>query len=92
MNIFESTTKRFGYSDALSKASIWERYANYFAGEEIMEEGFNINTGYVYLALENGVTIASCFGQAAEFFVYDEETEEEISFLFYQDLQDYLNK
>lgn len=92
MNIFESTTKRFGYSDALSKANIWERYANYFAGEEIMEEGFNLNTGYVYLALENGVTIASCFGQAAEFFVYDQDTDEEISFLFYQDLQNYLNK
>jgi hypothetical protein len=82
----------FGYSDAMSKANVWERYANHFGGEEIMEEGFNINTGYVYLALDNGVTIASCFGQPAEFFVYDEETEEEISFLFYEDLQNYLNK
>jgi hypothetical protein len=92
MNIFESTKNRFGYSDAMSKSNIWERYANYFAGEEIIEEGFNLNSGYLYLALENGVTIASCFGQPAEFFVYDEETEEEISFLFYQDLQNYLNK
>lgn len=82
----------FGYSDALSKANVWERYAKHFAGEEIMEEGFNVNTGYVYLALENGITIASCFGQASEFFVYDQETDEEISFLLYDDLQNYLNK
>jgi hypothetical protein len=81
-----------GYSDALSKANVWERYAKHFAGEEIMEEGFNMNTGYVYLALENGITIASCFGQTAEFFVYDEEKNEEISFLFYEDLQIHLNK
>jgi hypothetical protein len=85
-------TTSLGYSDALSKANVWERYAKHFAGEEIMEEGFNMNTGYIYLALENGITIASCFGQPAEFFVYDEETDEEISFLFYEDLQIHLNK
>jgi hypothetical protein len=70
----------FGYSDAKSKSIIWEAYANYFAGEEIIEEGFNLNSGFVYIALEHGVTIASAFGQAVEFIIYDDETEEEMFF------------
>ena len=67
----------FAYLDAKSKSIVWMAYAEYFAGEEIMEEGFNINSGYVYIALENGVTISSAFGKKVEFVVYDEETEEE---------------
>jgi len=70
----------FGYSDAKSKSIIWEAYANYFAGEEIIEEGFNLNSGFVYLALEHGVTIASAFGQPVEFIIYNDETEEEMFF------------
>jgi hypothetical protein len=70
----------FGYSDAKSKSIIWEAYANYFAGEEIIEEGFNLNSGFVYIALEHGVTITSAFGQAVEFIIYDDETEEEMFF------------
>lgn len=70
----------FGYSDAKSKSIVWDAYAEHFAGEEISEEGFNINSGYVYLALEHGVTIASAFGQAVEFIIYDDETEDEIFF------------
>jgi hypothetical protein len=70
----------FGYSDAKSKSIIWEAYANYFAGEEIIEEGFNLNSGFVYIALEHGVTIASAFGQPVEFIIYDDETEEEMFF------------
>jgi len=70
----------FGYSDAKSKSIVWAAYAEHFAGEEIQEEGFNINSGYVYIALENGVTIASAFGQSVEFIVYDDETEQEMFF------------
>jgi hypothetical protein len=73
-------TTSLGYLDAKSKAIVWNAYADYFAGEEIIEEGFNINSGYVYIALENGVTIASAFGKKVEFIVYDDENEEE-SFL-----------
>jgi hypothetical protein len=74
-------TTSLGYLDAKSKSIVWAAYAEYFGGEEIMEEGFNINSGYVYIALENGVTIASAFGKKVEYIVYDEETEEE-DFLF----------
>lgn len=80
----------FGYSDAMSKAKVWEAYAKHYGGEEIMEEGFNINTGYVYLALDNGITIASCFGQEVNFIVWDEETEDEIIFDSFEELEIYL--
>jgi hypothetical protein len=86
-----TTQNSFGYSDALSKANVWERYANHFAGEEIMEEGFNVNSGYVYLTLEN-VTIVSAFGQPVEYIVFDFEEGQEIFFDSIEDLQNYLNK
>jgi hypothetical protein len=67
----------FGYSDAKSKSIVWAAYAEHFAGEEIQAEGFNMNSGYIYIALENGVTIASAFGKKVEYIVYDEENETE---------------
>ena len=90
MNTHTQNQTSFGYSDAISKSIVWRAYAIYFGGEEIMEEGFNINSGYVYIALENGVTIASAFGQPVEFIVYDNETIEELFFDSISDLNEYL--
>ena len=81
----------FGYSDAKSKSIIWAAYAEHFAGEEISEEGFNTNSGYVYLALENGVTIASAFGQAVDFYVYDFDNGDEFGFESIEELNAHLN-
>lgn len=88
------TTENFSvaYLEAKGKAIIWNAYAEYFASEDIIEEGFNSNSGYVYLALENGVTIASAFGQYVEFIVYDHETDEELFFDSINELNNYLNK
>jgi hypothetical protein len=80
----------FGYSDAKSKSIVWNAYAEYFAGEEIQEEGFNTNSGYVYLALENGVTIASSFGQSVDFYVYDFDNDDELGFDSIDELNEYL--
>jgi hypothetical protein len=80
----------FGYSDAKSKSIVWAAYAEHFSGEEILEEGFNPNSGYVYIALENGVTIASCFGQSVDYIVYDFEEGEENIFGSYDELQEFL--
>ena len=85
MRTLETIHNSFGYSDAKSKAIVWAAYAENFAGEEIMEEGFNINSGNIYIALENGVTIASAFGQEVEFYVYDRYFES------IQELNEYLN-
>jgi hypothetical protein len=84
-------TNSLGYSDAISKSIVWRAYAIYFGGEEIMEEGFNMNSGYMYIALENGVTIASAFGQSVDFIIYDNETEEEIFFDSIEELNAHLN-
>ena len=90
MNTQTQNQTYFGYSDAKSKSIVWAAYAEHFAGEEIMEEGFNINSGYVYIALENGVTIASAFGQPVDFIVYDFEEGEENIFGSYDELQEFL--
>ena len=74
------------YLEAKGKSLVWMAYANYFAGEDIMEEGFNPNSGYVYLALGNGTTIASAFGQDVEYIVYDFETDEEMMLDCYDEL------
>ena len=80
-----------GYLDAKSKALVWMAYAENFAGEEIMEEGFNINSGNVYIALENGVTIVSAFGQAVEYIIFDFEEGQEIFFYSIDELNAHLN-
>ena len=40
--------------------------------------GFNTSSGYVYIALENGVTIASCFGQSVDYIVTNPNSGEEV--------------
>lgn len=82
----------FAYLDAKSKSIVWSAYAEYFAGEEIQGEGFNINSGVVYIALENGVTICSSFGQEVFYIIYDNETDKEIEFNSIEDLQEHNNK
>jgi hypothetical protein len=77
------------YLEAKGKSKVWAAYANYFAGEEIMEEGFNPNSGYVYIALEDGVCIASSLGQNVEYIINDFESGEEKFFDSYEELQTY---
>ena len=51
--------------------------------------GFNTNSGYVYIALENGITLASCFGQSVDYIVTDFDTGEEF---FYDTIEEAENK
>ena len=53
--------------------------------------GFNTSSGYVYLALENGISICSCFAQPVEFLVTDFETGEEEFFDSYEDAINSIN-
>ena len=66
-----------GSSDYESWILVNKAFQEYAKGEDIMECGFNTNSGYVYMALENGITIASCFGQEVDYIVNDFETGEE---------------
>lgn len=75
------------YKEAKGFAKCFQVYANNCAGEEIMEIGFNPNSGYTYIALENGISICSMLGQDVEFLVINFETGEEC---FYDDYEEAL--
>lgn len=68
---------KLGSSDLLSSEIVIREYNNNARGEEIMETNFNAESGYVYIALENGIQIASSFGQDVEYIIFDFETGEE---------------
>ena len=72
-------------SDLESWFLVQRAYKEYALDEDIMECGFNNQSGYVYIALENGVTIASCFGQDVEYLTYDFETGQEGFFDTYEE-------
>jgi hypothetical protein len=80
----------FAYLESIGKSKVWKAYADNFANEDILEEGFNPNSGYVYIALENGVTIGSCVGNDVEFIVYDDQQDEELFLDSYTELETYL--
>lgn len=61
--------------EAKSLSLCWEAYAKFAACEDIETIGFNNQTGYVYIALGNGITIASKFGQEVEYIVFDQDTD-----------------
>jgi hypothetical protein len=62
-------------------------YADYSAGEEILEVGFNSNSGYVYIALENGITICSMLGREVEYLVTNFDNGEEYFFPTYHEAE-----
>jgi hypothetical protein len=82
--------KSFAYLEAVGKSKVWMAYAKHFANEEILEEDFNHNSGYVYLYLDNGVAIGSMLGGDVEFLVYDEDRDCEKIFDSFEELEIYL--
>jgi hypothetical protein len=66
-------------------------YHKYASMEEISAVGFNDNSGNIYFALENGITIFSSFGDDCEYMIYDDEEEEEITFETYKSACEKLN-
>ena len=79
---------QLGSSDLFSYEIVLREYNNHARGESIMETGFNTSSGYVYIALENGISIASCFGQDAVFIVNDYENIEFIECDTYRDAEE----
>lgn len=82
--------KDLGSSDFESWILVQQAYRDYAFKEDIIECGFNKNSGYVYIALENGIQIASCFGKDVEYIVYDNKLEDELFFDNYDESFDYL--
>jgi hypothetical protein len=82
---------KLGSSDFESWILVQQAYRDNAWGEEIMECGFNTNSGYVYIALENGISIASCFGQSVDYIVYNHEDEDEEFFSTYSEAYENLS-
>jgi len=80
------------YCEAIGLSKVFEEYAKHHAGSEILDEGlgFNPNSGYIYLTLEDGFYIASCMGQDIEYIHTDFETGEETFFESFQDYTEFL--
>jgi hypothetical protein len=78
------TLEAYGYS------LCFVALANDAPGEEIMEIGFNPDSGYTYIALENGITICSCMGQDVQYLVTKLEDGAESFFDNYTDAEEFL--
>jgi|LauGreDrversion4_2_1035121.scaffolds.fasta_scaffold01075_3 hypothetical protein len=91
MNTNTNFIQQLGSADFESWLLVQQAYRDYAFGEEILEAGFNTNSGYVYIALENGVQIASCFGQDVDYIVFDFETGEEYFLDSYDEAIEKLN-
>jgi hypothetical protein len=89
MKLFtETIPAEIAYCEAKGISKAFMAYANNCPGETINELGFNPNSGYVYLALENGICICSNMGQDVEYLINNYRTGEEI---FYDDYEDAYN-
>jgi len=83
LTMFNLSSPKFCEAKGLSK--VWGAYAENCSGEDITEVGFNSNSGYVYMSLENGVQICSMLGRDVEYLVTDFETGEEKFFEEYEE-------
>lgn len=77
-------TDSVAHLEAKGMSKVWMAYADNCAGEDIMEVGFNPNSGYVYIALENGVSIGSNLGGDVEYIVTNFNDGEEFFFDEYE--------
>lgn len=76
LQVYGLFTDGIAYCEAMGLSKVFEAYAK--IGGNIMEGGigFNPNSGYVYIVLENGVSICSMLGREVEYLVADVYGEE----------------
>jgi hypothetical protein len=81
------STHNIAPCEAMGLSKCFEAYAS--INEEIMEGGigFNANSGYTYIALENGISICSMMGGECEYLVTDFNYGEEHFFDTYQEAE-----
>jgi hypothetical protein len=81
-------TSNIAYCESKGLAKCFDAYAESCSREDILEVGFNSNSGYVYIALENGISICSMLGRDVEFLVTDFETGEETFYDNYEEAEE----
>jgi hypothetical protein len=96
----ETTTEfinKLGISDLHSFTLCLQAYNDSASirSEEISHIGYNNQTGYVGIELENGIRIASCFGRPVEYitttYEQDEDTDYETFHETYDQALNYIN-
>ena len=80
------------YCEAKGLSKVFGAYADNCSREDIMEVGFNANSGYVYIALENGISICSMLGGDVEYIVTDFEDGTEYFLETYEEAENQLNE
>ena len=79
------------YAEAIGLSKCFEAYAKLNCGD-IFEIGFNPNSGYTYIALEDGISICSMLGRAVEFLVTDLDNGEEFFFDLIEDAENKIDE
>ena len=81
--------------EALGLVKVFEALAE-LGREHLDSVGFNRNSGYVYIALSNGISIASRFGGSVEYITptmeWDDQDDDEQFFDSYEDAENYLSQ
>jgi len=85
LSITGFTRPSISWCESIGLSKCFEAYAN--IGEDIMQIGFNPNSGYTYIALENGVSICSSMGDDAHYNVTNPEDGEEFFFESYKEAE-----
>ena len=80
----------FAYCEAKGLSNVFKAYADECSGQTISEIGFNSNTGYVYIALDDSIQICSAFGREVEYLVTNFENGEETFFESYDEALKFL--
>jgi hypothetical protein len=91
-NTITSFISELGSSDLESFKNVLDAYLE-SGSPDIMDEGigFNSNSGYAYIGLENGISICSCFGQSVQYLVTDFDNGEEYFFESYEQAEEFLS-
>lgn len=88
MNI-SGINETISFLEAQGFAKCFQAYANNCSGDYIFEIGFNSNSGYTYIALEDNISICSMLGNDVEYLVTDFNNGEEY---FYETYEEAVNK
>ena len=87
--------KSFTYCETMGLSKCFDALTNQLgAYYDVMEDGigFNANSGYVCIALEDGITICSMLGRDVEYLVTDCDDGEEFFFDTYKEAELKLNE
>ena len=90
LSIYGISETQLSYCEAMGISKVFSAYADSCIGEDVMYSGigFNPNSGYVFIALENGITICSMLGRNVEYLVTNFDDGEEY---FYDSYDQALN-